>query len=120
MRALLAAALALSLAPSVSAQGLPEALWYDGPNTVAPGDGRMRLVFDGAGQAAALTPNQWWDYSGSYRRNMAALSLRMPVAQAIPRARAAAFAEVAATHPTLRVQAIDVERLDGPRLAPRF
>lgn len=120
----LAAALALALAPLPAlAQGAARAplgpLWYDGPNTTTPGNSRMRLVFD-ATRAAALTPEQWWDYSGSYKRNLAALTLRMPVTNAVPRARATALTEIAARYPAIRVGNVALAPVDGGRLAPHF
>lgn len=96
----------------------PEILWFDAPNTTSIGQARVRIVFDGHVGAAALTPNQYWRYSQFYKDHLARLALRMPVAQAEPHARYAAFRDVARLYPLLRVSGFDVEDLDGPRLYP--
>ncbi len=120
-----ALALGLSALPALPAlaQGAARAplgpLWYDGPNSTTPGTARMRLVFD-ATRAAALTPEQYWIYSASYKRNLAALSMRMPVSRAVPSARTAALSEVAARFGAHRVEDIALAPLDGARLSPHL
>ncbi|MCK0167439.1 hypothetical protein MWU52_07765 [Jannaschia sp. S6380] len=96
----------------------PEILWFDAPNTTSIGQARVRIVFDGHVGAAALTPNQYWRYAGFYKAHMARLALRMPVSRAEPRARYAAFHDVARIYPLLRVSGFDLEDLDGGRLLP--
>ncbi len=122
---LIAAGLALALSAPMAlgqaaAPALPDALWYDGPGTSSPGQGRMRIVFDGQGTAAALTPDQWWFYSQAYRTRLTDLAFRMPVASAIPRARAAAIGDLAARYPAVRASRISVRPLDSQRIVPGF
>ncbi|WP_281823750.1 hypothetical protein [Jannaschia rubra] len=83
--------------------GLPEGLWYEAPNTVPPGDGRMRIVTAGS-VAAALTPNQWWHYSRAYDRHLAQLTLRgQNVIAARPTAQRYAMADLIRRYPSLAV-----------------
>ncbi len=107
----LIAALLLPAVAQADAPGQDAAsyLWFDGPNTVDAGDARMRIVFDGGGGAAALTPNQYWLYSEAYRRHLGHLAMRRPMAAAEGAARHLAFRDVVARYPTLRVEAFDLE-----------
>lgn len=94
----------------------PGYLWFDAPNTTDAGDARMRIVFAGREGAAALTPNQYWFYSQSYRRHLARLAMGRSVASAEPHARYSAFRDVAARYPNLRVQGFDLKRSYGAAL----
>ncbi|MEM9795259.1 MAG: hypothetical protein AAF919_02150 [Pseudomonadota bacterium] len=95
----------------------PEILWLDAPNAASLGNARIRLVYHGREAVAALTPNQYWYYSQAYRRSMARLALRMPVHHAEPRARHAAFRAVLGRYPNLNVQGLNLEDVDGGRIA---
>ncbi|SDZ23527.1 hypothetical protein SAMN05444004_10865 [Jannaschia faecimaris] len=90
--------------------------WFDAPNTTDPGDARVRIVFSGRDGAAALTPNQYWLYAESYRRNLARLSMHRPVRQAEAHARQHAFRDVVASFPNLVVESIDLKRTYGDAL----
>ena len=98
----------------------PDYLWYDGPTTTHAGEARMRIVFAGRAGQAALTPNQYWYYEQVYREHLARFSFAMPVAQAAPRARHAAFRDVVLRYPDMAVTGFDLEPIDGGRLAPSF
>ena len=74
-------------------------LYLDAPNTFPAPAGRMRVVQDGRGRAAALTPNQYYQYARAYKMALARLSFRIPVARAVPHARMAAFDAMLAANP---------------------
>ena len=96
----------------------PDYLWYEGPTSNRAGEARMRIVFAGREGQAALTPNQYWYYEQVYRRHLARFSFAMPVAQAEPRARHAAFRDVVLRYPDMAVTGFDLAPIDGGRLAP--
>ena len=94
----------------------PGYLWFDAPNTTDPGSARIRIVFQGRTGAAALTPNQYWHYTRSYKRNLARLAMTRSLANAEPQARLLAFREVAARYPNLRVEGFELRRDYGNAL----
>ncbi|WP_299819970.1 hypothetical protein [uncultured Jannaschia sp.] len=127
MRGVIALLCALTAAGPVWAQRLglsgdfdPRYAWYDGPTTTRAGDARMRIVFAGREGEAALTPNQYWHYEQVYRRHLARFAFAMPVEQAEPRARHAAFRDVVLRYPDMVVTGFDLEPIDGGRIAPSF
>jgi hypothetical protein len=111
-------ALALALPTGAMAQDPAEQVrfspgyaWFDGPGFTEGGEGRIRVVpFADRGQAA-LTLNQFYEYQLIYRRELARLSLRMPIRQAQAHAHRTAWLSVVRANQARTVRELDLEPL---------
>lgn len=98
---------------------MPDPAWFRGPGGVLPdGEGRVRLVSAPEGRAA-LTLDQYDRYVRVYRRALARLSFRMPVARAEPLARSEALRAILALYEATPVPDLPVQEITAPDVPVR-
>jgi hypothetical protein len=119
MRRALAAAMALALPVPALAQDAateirfaPDYAWVAGPGARPGADSPIRIVPQAGQGQAAMSVNQYDAYQRAYRRELARLSLRLPIAEAEAGARRAAWAEVVRADPATAIRRLETAPID--------